>query len=59
MPRSWLEDREIADRFLAEAEILLSPTQTLSGTYPECTGVISLKAKRTARETYFTPAHGE
>lgn len=59
MPRSWPEDREIATRFLAEAEILLSRTETFSGTYPKCTGVISLKAKRPARETDFTTAHGE
>jgi ssRNA-specific RNase YbeY (16S rRNA maturation enzyme) len=59
MTRSWVEDREIAVRFLAEAEILLFPTETLSGTYPKCTAVISLKAKRPARETNFTPPHGE
>ena len=59
MTRSWLEDREIATRFLAEAEILLFPKETLSGTYPKSTGVISLKAKRLARETDFTPPHGE
>ena len=59
MTRSWVEDREIAIRFLAEAEILLFPKETLSGTYPKCTGVISLKAKGPSRVTDFTPPHGE
>jgi hypothetical protein len=54
-----VEDREISIRFLAEAEFFLFPTETLSGTYPKFTGVISLKAKRPARETDFTPPHGE
>ena len=59
MARSWLEDREIATRFLTETQILLFPIETLSSTYPKFTGVISLKAKRPARETDFTPPHGE
>jgi hypothetical protein len=56
---SWLEDREIATRFLAEAEILLFLTETHPSTYPKCTRVISHKAKRPARETDFTYPHGE
>jgi len=59
MTSSWLEDREIATRYLAEAEILLFLTETHPSTYPKCTGVISHKAKKPARETDFTYPHGE